>query len=56
MLTVKQAARDLGITTEALRKQVKAGIGPAHHRCGNRMLFTKADVLAYRSVAAQETG
>ena len=55
MMTVKQAARDLGITTEALRRLVKAGAGPAHHRCGNRMLFRKADVLAHKSAAAQNT-
>ncbi len=54
MLTVKQAARELGITMQALRRQVKAGTGPAHHRCGNRMLFARADVTAYKA-AAQNT-
>ena len=51
MLTVKQAAQQLGITTNALQRRIKNGTAPTHYRLGNRMLFKKADVVDYQVAA-----
>ena len=47
MLTVKQAANYLGLTTNALQRRIKSGTGPTPYRLGNRMLFKKTDVIDY---------
>lgn len=47
MLTVKQAANYLGLTTNALQRRIKSGTGPTPYRLGNRMLFKKTDVVDY---------
>lgn len=51
MLTAKQAAQYLGITTNALQRRIKSGNGPTHYKLGNRMLFKKNDVAAYKVAA-----
>lgn len=51
MLTVKQAANYLGLTTNALQRRIKSGTGPTPYRFGNRMLFKKADVIDYQMAA-----
>jgi excisionase family DNA binding protein len=51
MLTVKQAAQYLGITPNALQRQIKNGIGPTHYKLGNRMLFKKSDVVDFKLAA-----
>lgn len=55
MLTVKQAAQYLGITTRALQRQMRNGTAPAHHKCGNRTLFRRADVVAHQGGQGQKT-
>jgi len=51
MLTVKQAAQYLGISTNALQRRIKNGTGPTHYKLGNRMLFKKTDVVDYQVAA-----
>ena len=47
MLTVKQAAHYLGLSTNALQRRIKSGTGPTPYRLGNRMLFKKTDIIDY---------
>lgn len=49
MLTVKQAAQYLGITTTTLQRRIKTGSGPTHYKFGNRMLFKRDDVVSYKT-------
>ncbi len=53
MLTVKQAAQYLGITTATLQRRIKSGSGPTHYKFGNRMLFKRDDVMSYKSAGRQ---
>ena len=47
MLTLKQTAAYLHITTRTLYRHMNDGTGPGHFRYGSRVLFKLSDVLAY---------
>jgi excisionase family DNA binding protein len=47
MLTAKQAAAQLRITTKTLYRHMNDGTAPGHFRYGGRVLFKLSDVLAY---------
>jgi len=51
MLTAKQTAAYLRITTKSLYRHMNDGTAPAHFRYGSRVLFKLSDVQAY---AAQQ--
>lgn len=51
MLTTKQAAAHLRISTKTLYRHMGDGTAPSHFRYGGRVLFKLSDVLAY---AAQQ--
>ena len=53
MLTAKQTAAQLRITTKTLYRHVNDGTAPGHFRYGGRVLFKLSDVLAY---AARQGG
>lgn len=49
MMTAKQAAAHLRITTKALYRQMNDGTAPGHFRYGSRVLFKLSDVLDYEA-------
>lgn len=50
MMTVKQAAEYLGITSGALYQRICDGKAPKHYRHGSRVLFREADLAAAKAV------
>jgi excisionase family DNA binding protein len=44
MLTVSQAAKEMGITSGALYQRLRTGGAPAHHRYGKRVMFKREDL------------
>ena len=49
MLTLKQTAAYLHITTRTLYRHMNDGTGPGHFRYGSRVLFKLSDVLDYEA-------
>ena len=49
LITLSTAAREAGVSRRTLQNHMKAGSAPEHRRIGREVVFSLADILAWRA-------